>query len=296
MITIREALRLGTQRLSQARQQRGSPPENSSLDAQILLGFVLGQRRSYLYTYPDQEMDAQQETCWQELLARRAQGEPVAYLVGEKAFFGLDFVVDRRVLIPRPETELLVEIALETCRQRLKNGQAPLVADIGTGSGAIAISLAVSAPRLTYLYATDISQEALAVASINCVRHHVADRVRLLQGDLLTPLPEPVDLLLANLPYVGTSEKPEMLPDVLVYEPSLALFSGPDGLDLLKNLLRDAARGQKLRPDATVLLEIGYQQREPVMRQAQELWPCAAVSCLKDFAGWDRIIKIEIHS
>jgi release factor glutamine methyltransferase len=201
--------------------------------------------------------------------------------------------VDRRVLIPRPETELLVEEALTLCRQRLDRGETPQVADIGTGSGAIPISLALNEPRLPALYAVDISAEALAVARVNCARHEVTERVHLLQGNLLAPLPVELDLLLANLPYVGLQEQPEMLPDVLDYEPHLALFSGQDGLDLLKRLLEEAAYGQKLRPSAVLLLEIGYRQREPLTQLASTLWPQASVTCLRDYAGWDRVLKIE---
>src|SRR5207248_5109727 len=160
------------------------------------------------------------------LIERRGGGEPVAYLVGHKEFYGLDFLVDRRVLIPRPETELLVESALSVCREKLDAGQVPIVADIGTGSGAIPITLALEEPRLPYLYATDISTDALEVAYLNSKRHAVEQRIRLLQGNLVEPLPEPVDIITANLPYVGTEEMDVLAPDVLAYEPHLALFSG----------------------------------------------------------------------
>jgi release factor glutamine methyltransferase len=296
MTTIRVAIDLATQRLKQARQEQHLPVENPRLDAQILLCSVLDKERSYLYMYPEQELDATQEVRWQELLARRAQGEPVAYLTGHKEFYGLDFTVDRRVLIPRPETEILVEAALAICQQRLTNGQIPLVTDIGTGSGAIPVSIAVHEPRLPYLYAIDVSPDALAVACLNCQHHHVDERVRLLQGDLLAPLPESVDLFLANLPYVGTEEQHTMLPDLLDYEPHMALFSGAEGLDLLERLLREASQSTKLRAGAVLLLEIGYRQREPLTHLASELWPQARITCLRDLAGWDRVLQIEIDS
>jgi len=296
MTTIRVAIDQATQRLVQARQEQHLPVENSRLDAQILLCFVLEKERSYLYMYPEQELDAAQEARWQELLTRRAQGEPVAYLTGHKEFYGLDFTVDRRVLIPRPETEILVEAALAICQQRLTNGQISLVVDIGTGSGAIPVSIAVHEPRLPYLYAIDVSPDALAVARLNCQRHHVDERVRLLQGDLLAPLPESIDLLLANLPYVGTEEQPTMLSDVLDYEPHLALFSGAEGLDLLERLLHEASQSTNLRAGAVLLLEIGYRQREPLTHLARELWPHARITCLRDLAGWDRVLQIEIDS
>src|SRR6266566_5875478 len=211
MITIKDAL-------AQADQPA------SRLDAQVLLGYVLNVDRASLYTYPERLLTPQQEEQFHLLLERRKRGEPVAYLVGHKEFFGLDFLVDKRVLIPRPETELLVEAALNSIRAMLDGGHTPLVADIGTGSGVIPITLAIEEPRLPYLYATDISTGALDVASLNCRRHHVEERVRLLQGDLLAPVPEPVDVVTANLPYVGTNEMEILEPDVRDYEPHLALF------------------------------------------------------------------------
>lgn len=294
MTTIRAALDLATQHLIEARQASQFPAENPRLDAQLLLATVLDKERSYLFMYPDQELDTAQEARWQALLAQREQGEPVAYLIGQKAFYGLDFTVDKRVLIPRPETELLVEAALAVCRRRLDAGHIPVVADIGTGSGAIPISIAVHEPRLPSLYACDVSPRALAVARLNCQRHHVTERVHILQGDLLEPLPEPVDLLLANLPYVGTDEQATMTPDVLDYEPHLALFSGPTGLDLLQRLLREAKQSSKLRAGAVLLLEIGYRQRESLSQLAHEIWGAARITCLRDYAGWDRTLQIEL--
>lgn len=296
MTTISAALDRAVQQLTQARQAQHLPTDNPRLDAQLLLCAVLNKERSYLYMYSEQELADEQEIRWQDLLARRAQGEPVAYLLGTKEFYGLDFVVDRRVLIPRPETEILVEAALEICRQRLEGGSCPLVADIGTGSGAIPVSIAVHEPRLPYLYAIDVSPDALDVARLNAQRHHVAARVRFLQGDLLAALPESIDLLLANLPYVGTTEQSSMLPDVLDYEPHLALFSGPAGLDLLARLLHEASQSNKLRPGAILLLEIGYQQKAPLTKLANEIWPHARVTCLRDLAGWDRVLKIELEA
>lgn len=294
MTTIREALNQATQRLTLATEEKQQAPGSPRLDAQVLLGHVLDRERSYLYAYPEQELHSAEQARWENLLARRAEGEPVSYLVGQKTFFGLDFLVDQRVLIPRPETELLVQQALALCKARLERGEIPVVADIGTGSGAIPISLVSHETRLPYLYAVDVSSAALALAAINCQRHGVEDRVRLLQGDLLAPLSEPVDLLLANLPYVGTDEKKTMQPDVLNYEPHLALFSGPDGLDLLRRLLNEARQDEKLSPSAVLLLEIGYKQQEPLRQLARQLWPGAHVTCLPDYAGWDRLLQIEL--
>jgi release factor glutamine methyltransferase len=263
-------------------------------DAQLLLYHALHVERSTLYAYPERELTPAQEQQYLALIERRAQNEPVAYLVGHKEFYGLDLIVDRRVLIPRPETELLVDTTLKVCRQKIASGTPPIVADIGTGSGAIPIALAVNEPRLPYLYATDISSDALAVAALNCQRHHVQQRVRLLEGDLIAPLPEPVDVLTANLPYVGTNETALLTPDVHDYEPHLALFSGPDGLDLINRFLTNAARSTKLKAEAVILLEIGYQQRERLSHMIYTLWPHAKLSVYKDYAGWDRALQVDL--
>lgn len=264
---------------------------HARLDAQVLAGHVLGLDRATLYAYPEREVTAEQERHFMQLVQRRMRDEPIAYLVGHKEFYGLDLQVDQRVLIPRPETEMIVDTALQLLTQWFEQEREPVVADIGTGSGAIPIALAVNEPRLPYLYACDISSDALAVARQNCQRHHVEERVRLLQGDLLAPLPEPVDLLTANLPYVGLDELEELSPDVRDYEPHLALFSGPDGLDLLRRLLREAP--PLLRPGAALLLEIGYRQRAGLTRLLNDLVPQAKFSFLQDYAGWDRLLMVE---
>ncbi|HLX58265.1 MAG TPA: peptide chain release factor N(5)-glutamine methyltransferase [Ktedonobacteraceae bacterium] len=276
MTTIRQALAQGIERL----------------DAQLLLSHVLDVERSALYAFPERELTPTQEQHYRTLIERRVQGEPVAYLVGHKEFYGLDFTVDRRVLIPRPETELLVETALQVCRDKIESGNAPIVADIGTGSGAIPIALAVNESRLPYLYATDISNEALAVAALNCQRHHVEQRVRLLHGDLLAPLPESVDVLIANLPYVGTNETELLSGDVIDYEPHLALFSGSDGLDLIERFFTDLARSSTLKVGAVALLEIGYRQRERLSHLVYTLWPQAKLSFYRDYANWDRVLQV----
>jgi release factor glutamine methyltransferase len=270
---------------------------NAMLDAQVLLAHVLNVDRVTLYTYPERLLTPEQEQQFHVLIERRERGEPVAYLIGHKEFYGLDFLVDRRVLIPRPETELVVESALDVIRSMLNTGRVPIVADIGTGSGAIPITLAAQEPHLPYLYATDISTEALDVARLNAELHHVERRIKLLQGDLLAPLPEPVDLLIANLPYVGTTEIDMIAPDVRDYEPHLALFSGPYGLDLLRRLLTDAKQsdilvGSGLAP--VLILEIGYQQREPLLALINKLWPRANVTFKQDYAGWDRVVRISL--
>jgi release factor glutamine methyltransferase len=287
MTTIRQILEQGILTLTKAGQV------NARLDAEVLLSHTLHVERSARYAYPQRTLTPEQEQQFLTLIERRSHGEPVAYLTGHKEFYGLDFLVDKRVLIPRPETELLVEAALKACRQMLGAGRTPIVADIGTGSGIIPVTLAVLEPRLQYLYASEISIDALEVAYLNCQRHHVEDRVRLLHGDLLAPLPEPVDILTANLPYVGTDEMDELPPDVR-YEPRLALFSGPDGLDLLHRFFTELHKSGKLVQGAVVLLEIGYRQREPLTRLLHEIWPQATISFTKDYSGWDRVLQMNL--
>lgn len=287
MATIRDMLAEATQRLAQVEQY------NARLDAQVLLERVIGMERALFYAYPEHEVTSEQEQRFLVLLKRRLQGEPIAYLVGHKEFYGLDFLVDKRVLIPRPETELLVEAALEVLQHRLNAGQTPISADIGTGSGIIAITLAVEEPRLPYLYASDISTDALEVAHLNCQRHHIEQRIRLLHGDLLAPLPERIDILTANLPYVGTREIDVLTPDVYEYEPHLALFSGPHGLGLLRRLLLEVQQFGILKEKAVILLELGYQQREALTQFLHKTWPQAVVTFKQDYAGWNRMLVLQ---
>jgi release factor glutamine methyltransferase len=287
-MTIKELLTQGTQMLTAAGH------ENARRDAQVLLMYALDIERSILYAYPEREVTPEQATLFFRLIERRKLDEPIAYLIGHREFYGHDFWVDKRVLIPRPETELLVEAALIAIRQKFAAGQMPIVADIGTGSGAIPITLALEENRLPYLYACDISMDALQVARLNCQRHHVEARVHLLQGDLLAPLPEPVDILTANLPYVGTDEMELLTPDVKAYEPQQALFSGPQGLDLLRRFCQEVAQPGVLNPHAVLLLEIGYAQREPLSQLLSQLWPQATLLYKKDYAGLDRMVQISL--
>ncbi len=288
MTTLRDVLTRGRRLLIQAGQ------DSDRLDTQVLLEHVLGIDRAILYSHPEREVTAEQEQQFLALIERRMQGEPIAYILGNEEFYGLDFLVDKRVLIPRPETEMLVENALRLVRERLDAKQTPLVADIGTGSGAIPITLAVEEVRLPYLYAIDISTDALAVAQQNCLRHSVEQRVHLLHGDLLMPLPEPVDMLIANLPYVGTDEVDVMTRDVLNYEPYQALFSGPNGLDLLQRFFEQVHMLEKLKPHGVMLLEIGYRQRELLTKILKSTLPDATVIFQKDYAGWDRMLQVTL--
>ena len=258
--------------------------EEARLDAEILLAHALGITRAQLHAHPQGQLSSAELANYRQLIERRARHEPVAYIVGHQEFYGLDLLVDSRVLIPRPETELLVEKAIEISQRR------SVVADVGTGSGAIAVSLAIHLPQVL-VYATDASAGALEVAARNCRRHGVEDRVHLLQGHLLEPLPEPVDLIVANLPYVSQAEWAQLPPEINCYEPREALDGGLDGLDRIRRLL--ARAGEYLRPQGAILLEIGATQGEAVVALARCHFPAARVEIARDYAGLDRVVMVK---
>jgi len=275
-----------------------SVPENDSatLDAQLLLAHVTGLARTTILAYPERSLTPEDAERYAALVVRRVAHEPVAYLTGHREFMGLDFLTDARALIPRPETELLVEAALVEVRAQLTEPMtpAPVVADIGTGSGAIAVALAQLEPRLDTIYATDVSADALALARENAQRLGVTERIHFLEGDLLLPLPEPVDVLLANLPYVAPRDAPTLSNDVRRYEPSLALYGDDDGLGHLGGLF--AQMPGRLRPGAAILLEFGYDQRAAIVALAQISFPTASIRIVADYAGWDRLAVIRTAS
>ena len=267
--------------------------EDTLLEAELLLRQVLNVDRAKFHTEVGGELTNSELNKLKELLTQRLTHKPSAYIRGSREFYGLEFYVDERVLIPRPETELLVERALEiaglyaslSLSKGQPDGNPPTIADIGTGSGAIAVALAVNLPQAR-IYATDISEVALEVAEINCKKHGVADRVKLLLGDLLTPLPQPLDIIVANLPYVSDSELLNLAPEVSQYEPRLALAGGADGLDYIRRLL-DQAPGQ-LKPNGALLLEVGTGQAEAVAELVRKRF--SNVTIAADLAGIGRVV------
>lgn len=260
--------------------------DSPQLDAVILLAHSLELDKSQLYARLEEKPDPAVEEAYKSLVARRLQHEPVAYITGQKEFYGLDLYVDRRVLIPRPETETLFEVALTIVRQ---NHLSPL-AEVGVGCGAVAIALAVNVPWLE-IYAIDASN-ALTVAEANCQRHTVLDRVHLLRGDLLGPLPEPVGLIVGNLPYVSHEEVQSLPPDITQYEPLSAIDGGQDGLQHIRRLLAQA--GPNLMPPGIICLEIGATQASAVNELTREQFPGATVGLVKDLAGLDRVAVIVV--
>ena len=259
--------------------------EDAPLECELLLRHVLKISRIQLYLDLDQELSPQQEQIFWRLVQRRLNGEPTAYITGHREFYGLDFYVDPRVLIPRPESELLVEKALGVAQ----NHPLSTIADIGTGCGAIAISLALNLPQAK-IYATDISAAALKVALVNCQKHGVADRVHLLQGNMLDLVPEPVDLIIANLPYVKQSELAPLSP--AKFEPLLALNGGSDGTERIRQLCRQA--DSKLRPGGSLLLEIGQGQRGAVTALLHTLFSNGKIEVMPDLSGIDRVVSLSL--
>lgn len=258
------------------------------LEAQLLLADVLGQTRPYIIAHAEAPISEADMARYQELVQARARGVPYAYLVGRRAFYDLEFAVTPAVLIPRPETELLVEEAIAFARTRT----ALVAADIGTGSGAIAVTLAHHAPH-AHVYATDISLDALAIAQRNAAQTPHGARINFLCGHLAQPLIDTavkVDLLLANLPYIPTDEWRTL--EVSQHEPRLALDGGADGLTLIRDLLAQVPL--VCREGALILLEHGAGQSTALQAYAQDLLRPRAMRVIYDYAHHDRILRLEV--
>jgi len=254
--------------------------ENARLESEILLRHILNISRTQLYLDLDKIIKQRQSEDFFKLIKRRLNGEPSAYITGVKEFYGNEFNVDRRVLIPRPESELLIEKALEIAH----NLKSPVIADIGTGSGAIAISISLKLPEAK-IYATDFSLQALEVAHNNCLKHGVADRVTLLEGNLLEPLPEAVDIIIANLPYVKKEDMPTGN-----HEPAIALDGGENGTLQIEKLLSMVA--DKLRPGGSLLIEIGMGQAKHITELIKNPYPDTTLEVFRDLAGIKRAIRV----
>lgn len=276
--TLRQLLHDGRQQLEQAGD------ETARLDAEVLLRHLLSIDRATLYARLPDPAPPDTVERYRDLIARRAAGEPVAYITGHREFMGLDFLVDRRVLIPRPETEYLVEWALAWLRER---GGDRLVVDVGTGSGAIAVSLAAHADDPTLrVVGSDRSLDALRVAAIN--RDRLAPgRVALVAGDLLSWCRPGIDLVLANLPYL----RPDQAHVGIAWEPAVALYAGETGFGLYEQLLPQVA--QRLRPRGAVGCEIDPSQRAIALATARSHFPTARITVRPDLAGLDRYLIIE---
>ena len=254
-----------------------------------MLGSVLGRSRAYLLAHPEVRLDAAQAARWASWLRKRAEHYPIQYLLGNQEFYGRSFAVGPGVLIPRPETELLVEVCLE--RLDAMDLPHPKVLDVGTGSGAIAVTLAAERPRLR-VTATDISRRALAVAERNAARHGCESRIEFLDGRDLTPVEGRSarwDLVVSNPPYVATADRGRIDRSVAVHEPAAAVFAGPDGLEMYETLLKGCP--SVMPPSSPLVLEIGAGAMGRVCRLARR-WSWRKVEVRRDLAGIERCLVL----
>ncbi|MCH7608580.1 MAG: peptide chain release factor N(5)-glutamine methyltransferase [Chloroflexi bacterium] len=262
--------------------------DDPRLEADVLWMKALDIDRAQLYARLHDDPAEAHATAAEALTARRLRREPLAYVTGTREFYGLDLTIHAGVLVPRPDTETLVAEAISVLAQRAE--PTAVIADIGCGSGAIALALAASMADVT-VHAVDRSPAAVALTRANAGRHGLGERVRVYLGDLTAPLPEPVDLIAANLPYVRSDELPTLEPEVSVFEPAEALDGGADGLDLVRRLLREAPA--RLKPGAAVLLELDPRQFDEAAAFAAEAMPDAHARSVRDLAGRERVLVLE---
>ncbi len=260
--------------------------DTASLDVQVMLAEIMDVNRAYLLAYRDQPLSPNHQAQFEAWVSRREAGEPIAYILGRKGFYDREFIVSPDVLIPRPETEHLLEIALEygtthpTC----------VAVDVGTGSGVLAVTFKANIPHST-VYAVDVSKKALDIARSNAEKHLV--EIRFLQGDLLRPLVEQdieVDIVMANLPYIPTADLAKL--EVGKHEPMTALDGGQDGLDFIRRMLADVPK--VCRPQAQIFLEIGAEQGQAVKALALEMLSPQSVRAIPDYAGHDRVVVVDV--
>lgn len=269
--------------------------DEPALNGQLLLEHLLGWSRTKLFLSWQDPFPEEKELDWQRMLSRRAGGEPVQYIIGSEGFYGLTFQVNTSVLIPRPETEILVQEILHRGKRLWPegDGRPPLVADIGTGSGAIPVVLAARCPTWE-LAAVDISQEALELARRNAEKNGVGGRIRFLLGDLLAPLAAEglaPDIVVSNPPYIKSGDLPDLQREVRDYEPHLALDGGEDGLDLYRRLTEELGL-LPVKP-RLVGFEVGMGQAPAVAGMLRELGIFDRVSIVKDLAGIERHVLAE---
>jgi release factor glutamine methyltransferase len=302
---IRAALKEGMARLREAKTP------SHTLAAELLLMHATGRDRAWIYSHPESELEPAATENYFALIARRASGEPTQYLTGKQEFWGLEFEVTPAVLIPRPETEHVVEVALERLGPRglkinMRTGAANptlRIADVGTGSGCLAVALAHELPHAK-IFATDISAAALEIARRNAARHGAADRIHFLETNLLESVLHEsqvtshdsglFDLIVSNPPYVGREEAAELPREVREHEPHSALFGGPSGAEMYSQLIEQAVA--LLRPGGILVLELGYKAAGPVraILDAQPAWTRIIIT--NDLAGIPRVLAAERES
>jgi release factor glutamine methyltransferase len=290
-VVVRTALREAFAELRAA----GVP--SHTLAAELLLMHTVGRDRTWLYAHPEEQIPGVDADRYFALIARRANGEPTQHLTGKQEFWGLEFEVTPNVLIPRPETEHLIEVALDRLSVReIRAGRKPTfggdglqIADIGTGSGCIAVALAKELPGAT-IYATDISSAALAVSQRNATRHSVSDQIHFIEGNLLDGVLPLLDLILSNPPYIGRREAETLAREVREHEPEIALYGGEEGYELYANLITQAAA--HLKPSGILVLELGHNSL-PAVQPLLDAPTWANVAVTNDLAGIPRVLAAE---
>ena len=262
----------------------------------MLLAHALNTAPESLLTEPEQPVHEDSERRFREGLGRRLNREPLFYITGEREFYGLPFYVDARALIPRPETELLVEeaiAAVASMRDGHANGAGLLIADIGTGSGCIVVATATVLTEARF-FASDISAEAVEVAQDNAERHGVANRIKFTVGDLLEPLTGPVDIIIANPPYIPAENLPELQAEIRDHEPRVAVDGGDGGMTIAERLVRGAP--SYLKPRGRLLMEVGYGQAPLMVDVAKHVFPAGTdVDMALDLAGIPRVVRVQLH-
>jgi release factor glutamine methyltransferase len=293
-MTIHEQIARARDRL----QRAGIEPREADLDARLLARHVLGWDAAQLIAALRDPAPAGFDAAYEPAIARRERREPVAHILGTREFWGLSFEVTPDVLVPRPETELLVEMALGVLRQGeaqawspRPGARSPLVIDVGTGSGCIAIALAKGCPGLR-IVGTDVSAAALTVARRNAVRLGVSDRVRFVRTDLVAGIPPGVDLVVSNPPYVADEDLPALAPEVCEYDPRGALSGGPGGLHVIARLLEQAV--PLVRDGGWLLFEFGSVQASDVERLYSAHAHCTIIEIRRDLQGIPRATLVRV--
>ncbi len=270
---------------------------DARLEAEVMVMDVMRMPRQAIFAEQESQVSPQQEEQLAAIVTRRLTREPLAYILNYREFYGVNLLVNTDVLIPRPETETMVEHALFMALMGMESREL-VIADVGTGTGAIAVNLAIHLPAAR-IYASDAYDATLDVAAYNVRMHNVADRVTLLKGDLLEPLPEPVDVIVANLPYLPTDRIPTLQPEIQ-WEPVAALDGGTDGLDHIRRLLSQAATahgvegGARLKPHGVILLEMDPEQFSEARSLASAAFPDAEITVEPDLAGMDRVLSVSL--
>jgi release factor glutamine methyltransferase len=312
--TVSALLKEAAKQLKPAKMTCVSDQELGWLEAEILMAHTLKKDRAWVVTHGTDELVPSLEKRFRALVERRLASEPIAYITGVKDFYGRPFAVNRTVLIPRPETELMID----ALKERYQKNDTFTIWDTGTGSGAIAITVALEFPR-AFVIASDICKRALKTATKNAIIHGVTKRVTFIHGDLLSPdikqiiekgadrgargakkslypLPSPHSplIVLANLPYLPESDRTELAKDVTAFEPAKALYAGEDGLDVIRKLFTQISDELNVNPKL-ILAEFDPPQAKTIQKLAKEIFPLAKISIRKDLAGRERMLEIRMR-